>query len=59
MVQGKITEADIPTIRLGATPSGLISDPPQSHPILIPDAIPAFFGFIIKVLSHFYYPSIV
>ena len=25
MVQGKITEADTPTIRLGATPSGLIS----------------------------------
>jgi len=27
MVQGKITEADTPTIRLGATPSRLISDP--------------------------------
>jgi len=40
MVQGKITEADIPTIRLGATPSGLISNPPPSHPILMPDAIP-------------------
>jgi len=25
MVQGKITEADTPTIRLGATPSGLTS----------------------------------
>jgi len=30
MVQGKITEADTPTIRLGATPSRLISDPPPS-----------------------------
>jgi len=28
MVQGEISEADTPTIRLGATPSGLISDPP-------------------------------
>jgi len=41
MVQGKITEADTPTIRLGATPSGLISDPPPSSPILTPDALPA------------------
>jgi len=30
MVQGEISEADTPTIRLGATPSGLISDPPPS-----------------------------
>jgi len=30
MVQGKITEADIQTIRLTATPSGLITDPPPS-----------------------------
>jgi len=30
MVQGNITEADTPTIRLGATPFGLISDPPPS-----------------------------
>jgi len=30
MVQGKITEADTPTIRMGANPSGLISDPPPS-----------------------------
>jgi len=29
MVQVKITEAEIPTIRLGATPSGLISNPPH------------------------------
>jgi len=41
MVQGKITEADTPTIWLGATPSGLISDPPPSSPIFTPDAFPA------------------
>jgi len=28
MLQGKISEADTPTMRLGATPPGLISDPP-------------------------------
>jgi len=32
MVQGKITEANTPTIWLGATPCGLISDPPASSP---------------------------
>jgi len=34
MVQGEISEADTPTIWLGATPSGLISnsDPPPSSP---------------------------
>jgi len=32
MVQGKVSEADTPTIRLGATPFGLISDPPPSSP---------------------------
>jgi len=32
MVQRKITEVDTPTIRVGATPSGLISNlPPSSH----------------------------
>jgi len=31
-VQEKITEADTLTIQLGATPSGLISDPPPSSP---------------------------
>jgi len=41
MVQGKISEADTPTIRLGTTPSGLISDPPHSSPIFMPDALPA------------------
>jgi len=30
MVQGKITEADTPINREGATPSGLIIDPPPS-----------------------------
>ena len=30
MVQGEISEADTPTVWLGATPSGLISDPPPS-----------------------------
>ena len=32
MVQWKITEADTLTVRLGTTPSGLISDPPPSSP---------------------------
>jgi len=32
MVHGKITTADTPTIPLGATPSGLISDPPPLSP---------------------------
>jgi len=42
MVQREITEADTLTIRLGATPSGLISDlPPSSPPIFTPDALPA------------------
>ena len=41
MVQRKITEADTPTIQLGATASGLISCPPLSSPIFMPDALPA------------------
>jgi len=32
MVQGEISEADTPTILLGTTLTGLISDPLQSHP---------------------------
>ena len=32
MVQSKITEADTPTVQLGATPSKLVSDPPPSSP---------------------------
>ena len=34
-------EADTSTIRLGTTPSGLISDPPPSSPFFMPDALPA------------------
>jgi len=34
MVQEEISEADTPTIRLNANPSGLISDQPPSSPIL-------------------------
>jgi len=50
LVQGKITEADTLTIRMGATPSGLNSDPPPSSPIFTPDAllaatIPIYPGF--------------
>jgi len=43
MVQGKIKVAETPTIWLGNTPSGLISDPPPSSPppIFMPDALPA------------------
>jgi len=41
MVQGEISEANTPTIRLGATPSGLISDPPPSSHSFTPDALPA------------------
>ena len=41
-MQGKITEADTPTIQLSATPYGLISDPPPSPPpIFMQDALPA------------------
>ena len=42
VVQGKITEADTLTTQVGATPSGLISDPPPSSPYFFtPDALPA------------------
>jgi len=41
MVQEKITEADTPTIWVSATPSGLISDPPPSSTIFMPDALSA------------------
>ena len=40
-MQGEIAEADTPTIQLGTTPSGLISDPPPSSPHFTPDALPA------------------
>jgi len=36
----KTTETDTPTIQLGTTPSGLISGPPPSSPIYMPDALP-------------------
>jgi len=39
MVQGKITEANTPTTRLGATPSGLITDPPPLSLHFTPDAL--------------------
>jgi len=32
MEQGRITEADTPTVQLGANPSELASDPPPSSP---------------------------
>jgi len=39
---GKLTEADTPTIRLGATPSGLTSAHLHHHPLFYrPDALPA------------------
>jgi len=41
MVQGKITEADTPTLRLGAAPSGLSSAHLHHPPIFKPDALPA------------------
>ena len=41
LVQGKISQADTPTIWLGATPSRLISNPPPSSPIFMPDPLPA------------------
>jgi len=41
MAQGKITEADTLTIRLGAIPSRLINGPPPSSPIFVLDALPS------------------
>jgi len=41
VVQGRIINAHTLTIRLGATPSRVISDPRPSSPIFMPDAIPA------------------
>jgi len=41
MVQGEISEADMPTIQLGATPTRLVSDPPPSPHIFMRDALPA------------------
>jgi len=39
MMQGKITEADTPTIRMGASPTGLISDHLHHPPIFTPNAL--------------------
>jgi len=36
MEQGKIMEAEVPTVRVGATPTGLMEPPPPQ-----PDALPA------------------
>jgi len=36
-----MSDADIPTIWLGATPSGLISDPPPSPSIFMPNSLAA------------------
>jgi len=41
MVQGEVSEADTPTLWLGASPSGLISDLLPYSPIFVPDALPA------------------
>jgi len=39
VMQGNMSEADTPTIRLGTTPSRLISDSPPSFPIFTPDTL--------------------
>jgi len=39
MVQGKMTEAEVPTIRPDATPSGLSVPLPPSSPIFTPNAL--------------------
>jgi len=41
MVQGRITEAETPTIQPVASPTRLISDPPPPSPIFMLDALPA------------------
>ena len=55
MVQGKITEADTPTIRLSTTPSGLISDPPPSSPIFTPDRHHSWY---FRLLQDFWHPAV-
>jgi len=39
MEQGKIIEAEVPTVRVGATPTGLMVPPPKVF--YRPDALPA------------------
>jgi len=43
MEQGKIVEAEAPTVRVGATPAGLMEPPPPrpSKVFYRPDALPA------------------
>jgi len=43
MEQGKIMEAEVPTVRVGATPTGLMAPPPPQPPKVFyrPDALPA------------------
>jgi len=41
MVQGRLTEADTPTIRLGATPSGLTSAHLYHSPVFLQDGCPS------------------
>jgi len=43
MEQGKIMEAEVPTVRMGATPTGLTASPPPQSPKFFyrPDALPA------------------
>jgi len=44
MEQGKIMEAEVPTVRVGATPTGLAAPPPPQPPAKVfyrPDALPA------------------
>ena len=57
-MQGEVTEADMPTIRLGA---GLISDPPPSSPLFTRDALlaatfPIYFGLGQAPNPRFAYP---
>ena len=44
MVQREISEADTPTIWLGATPSVLISNPPSSSPLFCAATLPIYPG---------------
>jgi len=43
MEQGKIKEAEVPTVRVGATPTGLTVPPAHNLPKVFykPDALPA------------------
>jgi len=43
MEQGKIMEAEVPTVRVGASPTGLTAPPPTQPPKVFyrPDALPA------------------